>query len=197
MRQSLPNRMLAGTRKGHFMRVIIISFFLSLILSSCHSMLFIHKHDDKRLISVEQFDWFVAFPDDNIEIKNMRIRGDHNGGYFLFGNKQNNLIVSFYIEPIVEKELLRNCVDSKCIRDIAWRELQPTLKDPKDIKLYEIGEVAIYEFILTDQMRQKNLYANLYKDGYWIDVHISKLQFEEGEQALFTNFVKSISFVHK
>jgi hypothetical protein len=180
------------------MRMLTLLFCLPFLFISCHSLLFIHWHDDKTLISVEQFDWFVGFPPrDDFKLNKMRISEDHNGGYFVFTNTRNNSIVSFYIEPIIEEELTRNCIDSKCLRDVSWQNLRPTLKSPTNIRFYEIEDAAIFDYTINDPINQINLFAYLCKDGYRIDVHISKVLFEESDKEYLINFVKSLSYERK
>jgi hypothetical protein len=39
---------------------------------------------------------------------------------------------------------------------------------------------------------QQHMNAHIVRDGVWIDVHLSKVRYQEGDRELFLNFVRSI-----
>jgi hypothetical protein len=46
-------------------------------------------------------------------------------------------------------------------------------------------------------VKQENLYAEFVQDGFWVDLHLSKVQYSAKDHALFEAIVKSIRFEAK
>jgi hypothetical protein len=46
-------------------------------------------------------------------------------------------------------------------------------------------------------VKQQNMYAEFVVDGYWVDLHISKVLYEPKDHVLFEELVKSIKFEPK
>lgn len=85
----------------------------------------------------------------------------------------------------------------KC-REYYWNDAQKSPMKKDDIKMSEAGQIALVEYTVKElegiQVNDKNLNAYLAKDGYWVDVHISKADFKPEDEALLQAIVKSIRF---
>jgi hypothetical protein len=46
-------------------------------------------------------------------------------------------------------------------------------------------------------VKQQNMYVEFVKDGYWVDLHISKVLYKLEEHELFERLIKSIKFEMK
>lgn len=83
-----------------------------------------------------------------------------------------------------------------------WRErsikrlLGSAAVKEKDVKRRERGEMAILEYMVSEfggvRVDQKHFNAYLVRDGFWIDVHLSKMQYRERDREKFEKILESI-----
>jgi hypothetical protein len=139
--------------------------------------------------------WSMTLPADNFVVKQSSTRPNDGSGYFFMVDDQQHLNVSFFIEPV------RDCKDSKSCRDMVWKAGNPTWEKPQNVVLSEIGDISFFEFLLPSvqgvPIQQQNMFAQFVVDGYWVDLHISKVLYNPDEHKLFERIVKSIKFVPK
>jgi hypothetical protein len=68
--------------------------------------------------------------------------------------------------------------------------------EPQDVKTSEIQKLPTVEYLLPRvggvPLRQKNMFACTAKDDVFIDIHISKVQFHESDESLFTDLLGRI-----
>ncbi|MBA4313163.1 MAG: hypothetical protein C0417_11100 [Chlorobiaceae bacterium] len=165
-------------------------------LSSCSSSHYVQKQGNEITVALDSLNWYLSFPDDDYVVEKEQISSDHKSGYFLFTHHSNFPIdtlftVSFFIEPI------KGCIDAKCCRDKAWEKEKTRLKNHTDVQLSEIGEAATFEYTLPDYFNYRSMNAHFFHEGYWIDMHISRMLYEIGSQQSFVNLVKSIKLLPK
>jgi hypothetical protein len=178
------------------MTKLIVPLIIIFVFNCCSSHNYVFKQNDSMLITLDSLNWFLSFKDDGFSLVQQKIESDKSIGYFMFSHKSNvpldtTLNVSFFIEPI------NNCYNAKCCRDNAWNLLLPTLKGQTDVSFSQIGEAATYEYMLPEMFLHKSMNAHFYKDGYWIDMHISRLFFNDEAQQSFIDLVKSVKFILK
>jgi len=93
------------------------------------------------------------------------------------------------------------CKDSKSCRDLVWKSGNPTWINIKNVVQSEIGEISTLEFLLPSfqgmDIQQQNLYAEFVVDGYWVDMHISKVLYQPEDHKLFEQLVQSVRFEPK
>jgi len=74
--------------------------------------------------------------------------------------------------------------DAKVARDYYWSRGKQSLFKKEKIKLYESGSMVIVEYVFPEhrgkKINQKHINAYLAEGGYWIDVHLSKMNHQEG-----------------
>lgn len=172
------------------------------VLSVCGVLVLAHAtavcgHLDEKRISftVPAAPWTMTLPADDFELKQKNIKPDGRSGYFYIVDDQKHLNVSFFIEPV------GGCKDSKSCRDMVWKAGNPAWETPQNVVLSEIGDVSFFEFLLPtfrgQPIQQQNMYAQFVIDGFWVDVHISKVLYKPDEHELFERLVKSIKFEPK
>ena len=101
--------------------------------------------------------------------------------------------VSVFLEPAHEGW---TAVDH---REDYWKKISGSGSiKRKQVKRTEQNGMALLEFFIPEfesvPVRQKSINAFLVRDGLWIDVHLSKDQFEKEDQELFEQVVASIRF---
>jgi tetratricopeptide (TPR) repeat protein len=110
-------------------------------------------------------------------------------------DKKAEMFASLFIEPV------KKCKTSKECRDLVWKAGNPNWQKPQNVKLSEIGEISILELLVPElqgrPIRQQNMYAQFVVEGYWVDLHLSKMLYQDQDRGLFERMVKSVRFEPK
>src|SRR5271157_379817 len=73
--------------------------------------------------------------------------------------------------------------------------------EPQDVKRSEIQQLPTVEYLLPRvggvSLRQKNMFACTSKDDVFIDIHLSKVQFHDSDESLFTEMLGRIRIDEK
>ena len=151
---------------------------------------------DERLgFTVPAAPWTLTLPADYLVVKQRQIKPDGRYGYFLVLDEKRNLTISFFIEPAAK------CNDSQSCRDMVWKLGNPSWENPQNVVQSEIGDVSYFEFFMPTfrgvAVKQQHMYAQFVKDGFWVDMHISKVLSGPEEHQLFEQIVKSVVFEAK
>lgn len=152
--------------------------------------------EDKRIgFTVPAAPWTLTLPAGDFVTKQSQIKPDGRYGYFYMVDDTRHLNVSMFIEPV------GNCKDSKSCRDMVWKMGNPGWENPQNVVLSEIGDVSFFEFLMPSlkgvPFQQQNMYAEFVVDGFWVDLHISKVLYKPEEHELFERLIKSIKFEPK
>jgi hypothetical protein len=146
-------------------------------------------------LSAPNTPWEIRFPKHDWQLQQERRRQDGLAFYYLFSNPKTKLNVSFYIEP-AEK-----CKTSSDCRRLFWSNPGPLYENPQSVEQFEENGFAIVKFIVPSirglQVNQLNYSAHIVRDGYWIDMHLSKLPSQKEDEALLSDFVKAILIQQK
>lgn len=151
--------------------------------------------EDQVAFTTVDSPWLVMFPNKNLEIQDQQLKPDKKSGHFLLTNEKDGFTVSLFIEPVVK------CKTSAECRDFVYRTGNSEWGKIQDVVQSKIGDVSYFEFyrptVQNQPLQMLDMYAEFVQDGYWIDLHISKVQYKKADHLLFENFVKSIRFVSK
>jgi hypothetical protein len=124
-----------------------------------------------------------------------QFKPDGRNGYFFIIDDQKHVNVSMFIEPAEQ------CKDSKSCRDMVWKMGNPAWVNPQNVVQSEIGDVSFFEFLIPvfqgQPIQQQNMYAEFVVDGFWVDLHISKVLYKPGDHEMFERIIKSIKFEPK
>ena len=173
----------------------ILPAFCSLLVL-CQASILAEALDDKRIrVTVPAAPWTLTLPSDSLAIERQQVKPDGRYGYFLMNDKKNYMSISLFIEP-AEK-----CQDSKSCRDMIWKLGNPSWENPQNIVLSEIGDVYFFEFFMPSfrgqSVQQQHMYAQFVADGFWVDMHMSKVLYKPEEHKLFERIIKSVTFEPK
>jgi len=166
------------------------------ILVIVHATAAVGPGDNKRLdFTVPAAPWTLSLLAGDFVVGQRQVKPDGRSGYFALTDDKTHLNVSFFIEPANE------CKDSKACRDMVWKMGNPSWENPQNVVLAEIGGVSCLEFLIPSfrgqPVRQQNLYAEFVVDGFWVDLHISKVLYKSIDHELFEQLVKAIKFEPK
>lgn len=168
---------------------LVILFLLSLVVAAQA------VSEDRIAFTTPDAPWMVSLDGQNLDFRNQQIKPDNKSGYFLMQNEKEGMTVSLFIEPAVK------CKTSAECRDFVWNAGNPEWGKVQDVVQSKIGEVSYFEFFRPTVQGQPveifDMYAQFVENGYWVDLHISKVQYKKEDHKLFENFVKAVRFTSK
>ncbi|MBC7932535.1 MAG: hypothetical protein H7Z38_18405 [Rubrivivax sp.] len=89
--------------------------------------------------------------------------------------------------------------DSKFLRDLSVKSLGNSPFKMDDLKQSEYKQLPTIEYLIKEfrgqRVNQKHFNAYIARDGAWIDIHLSKIPFKDGDEKLFYAILDSIKFV--
>ena len=139
--------------------------------------------------------WTLTLPADDFQMAEKQMKQDGTGAYFHLVDERQGVNLSMFIEPV------KDCKDSKSCRDMVWKLGNPAWENPQNVVQSEIGDVSLLEFLVPSfqgmPIRQQNMYAEFVVDGFWVDMHLSKVRYQPEDHKLFERIVKSIKFEPK
>jgi hypothetical protein len=148
------------------------------------------KKDGKDyVLTTTNCPWELRFPRGKWKIGIKQLEGGQS--YVLFNDDKSQLTVSFYIEPASQCETSVDC------RELYWKNPGPMVQNPAGVAQFERAGFAIvrYELAIIPNapFRQLNYSAHLVRDGYWVDMHISKLLMSESDEKPLEQFIDAIT----
>lgn len=148
---------------------------------------------DKRIVmTTVNAPWMMTMAADGFKITQQKLSPDGSRGYFMMENDQTYVNASVFIEPAVK------CKTSKECRDMVLNAGNPGWINPINKVSSEIGQVSYFEFLIPSfrgqPIQQQNLYAQFVENGYWVDLHISKVLYKKEDHVIFEDMVKSVKF---
>jgi hypothetical protein len=136
--------------------------------------------------------WFMTIAGEGFKITQEKLSPDGTRAYFLMQDEKTHLTASIFIEPADK------CKTSKECRDMVLNAGNPGWIDPTDKVSAEIGNVSYFEFLIPplqgQPVRVQNMYAEFVENGYWVDLHISKVLYKKEDHVLFEDLVRSVKF---
>lgn len=140
--------------------------------------------------------WKLRILGNDLHIADVKVEPDEQTAYFILMSKSSNLNVSIFIEPVNKK-----CKTSEECRDYVLNLGNPAWGKFQDLAKSKIKDFHYFEFyrpeVMGGPLKMFDMYAQYVDQGYWVDVHISKVLYEKKDHALFENVINSIDFVPK
>ena|ERR1043165_1410088 len=162
----------------------------------CGSLVLAESVQEKRLeFTIAEAPWTLTIPKDNFQLAEKKMRDDGQAAYFYLVDEKQDINLSMYIEPV------KDCKNSKSCRDMIWKLGNPEWVNPKNVVQTEIGDVSVLELMVPKfqgmDIQQQNVYAEFVVDGFWVDLHLSKVLYKPEEHQLFERIIKSVKFEPK
>jgi hypothetical protein len=155
------------------------------------------QSDESIHLSVPGILWELRFPKQGLQPQVERITQNGRGCYHMFSNSNTHLNASFYIEPAGK------CKTSWECRRMVWSKWnhETYKEDPQSVEQFDLNGFAVIKFIVPRfkgiQVDQLNYSGHIVRNGYWVDMHLSKMQSQKGDETLLSGFAKSVSFQKK
>ncbi len=137
--------------------------------------------------------WSLSINLDGFKIESKKFAEDGSAFRLMATNKKKGLTLSLFIEPAEATG------DKLVCRDYYWAKSEKSPLAKENVKKFETDTLAIVEHDTKEyngqQINFHSLNAYLVNAGYWVDVHISKIGYQEADQSVFEKIWKSVAIV--
>lgn len=139
--------------------------------------------------------WTLRILGQDLDISEVKAKPDQASAYFMMSSDATKLNVSVFIEPVDK------CRSAEACRDYVLGLGNPAWGTYQDLAKGKIGSASYFEFYRPEvqgrPVKMLDMYAEFVQDGYWIDMHISKVLYEKKDHGLFETVVNSTKFLSK
>ncbi len=159
---------------------------VSFLLAACAGNS-IEKQGSMYRITVPSNNSIIEFPAEGFKVE----EANTSKPYFQLMNNKTKMNVTF------DFKRAKKCNDSQSCRDYLAYNMKIAYQSKKNWVASRIGDVFISENMDGPLLggfnpRQQHMNAHYVKDGLWLDVHLTKLNYQENDRELFVNFIRSI-----
>jgi tetratricopeptide (TPR) repeat protein len=144
-------------------------------------------------LTLPDLDWALRISSPGFDVESGAMRPDGLATKVMAVNNSTGMVMSAFIEPA------QTGGDSRVAREYYSNGLKESPPKEDDIAFSEDGEAAILEYFIREYrgvpINQRHVNVYYVRDGFWIDVHLSKTECADSDKWLFDDVLASISFV--
>lgn len=134
--------------------------------------------------------WSLDIDLDGFEIQKEGFSPDNKTFHLSAINHKKGINLSIFIEKTDSKGGKKEC------RDFYWGKAKNSPLAKENLQKYETENSAVVEHDTKKYNGQTvnfhSMNAYLAQNGYWIDVHVSKIEYSKKDKKLFAKILKSI-----
>jgi len=169
------------------MRLLTLTLATLVVAGLAHAD--VRKDGKDYVLTTANCPWELRFPRGKWKVGINQVEGTQT--YVLFSDDNSQLTASFYIEPASQCETSVDC------RELFWKNPGPMVQNPAGVAQFERAGFAIvrYELAIVPgvPIRQLNYSAHHVRDGYWVDMHLSKVLMSETDEKSLEQFVDAVT----
>lgn len=139
--------------------------------------------------------WAMRINGQELDLTGVQAKPDRRSAYFMMVSEKTKLNVSVFIEPVGKCKTNEEC------RDFVLESGNPKWGKIQQLEKSRQGEFSYFEFFRPEVDGQpvgvQDLYAEYVAQGYWVDLHISKVQYKPEDHKLFDDVLRSVVFLPK
>lgn len=147
---------------------------------------------DVRRLSVPGLKWALEVGLPGFVVEKEQTRDDGKAVMLMADIKEKGYVVSIFLEPIPHGE------NVKQLRDLGAGIKETSPFKLSDFKTSEYGQIPTLEYVIKEyqglKVNQKNLNAYFVHEGYWVDVHFSKMLYKPGDEKIFYSVIDTVRF---
>lgn len=146
-------------------------------------------------LTLPDLDWTVKIKASGFALEQKHTNPGGESGYFMASRKKAGLIISGHIEKVG-----RSGTPKEAREHFSQKLVGPPVKRG-EMTLSEFGNLATTEYMVREfrgkLINQKNLYAFLTRDHYWMYIHFSKTNFHQADEPFLKALLENISIEAK
>ena len=162
------------------------TLLILLVLLNSVSTLF-----SQNIFQMPKEDWSLEIDLEGFKIEKEGFSPDSTMFQFSAINGKKKISLSIFIEKTESKGGKEEC------RKFYWNKAKNSPLAKENLKKYETDNLAVIEHDTKEYNGQvvsfHSLNAYLVKNGYWMDVHISKAGFTKKDKIVFKKIIESIA----
>ncbi len=139
--------------------------------------------------------WSMRIMGNDLDLTNAQAKPDEASAYFMMASESTKLNVSVFIEPVDKCKTAEEC------REHILNVGNPRWGKFEQLANGKLKDFSYFEFYRPEvegvPVKMLDMYAQYVSDGYWVDVHISKVLYTKADRALFEKVINSIVFIPK
>lgn len=171
------------------MKSILLLIIIHIITPSVASA-DIDLNSNSIAIYVPHLKWKLKFPSSDWKLAQEKRRPDGTGYYYHLTSESAPLNFSVFLDKT------KKCKSPDECRDMFWSNPGSEYKDPKDVVKKTANGFSVIQFYLDLPMGypvvQSNISAHNYRDGYWIDIHLSKVSKQSPDYTEMNKFINDV-----
>jgi tetratricopeptide (TPR) repeat protein len=147
------------------------------------------KPQESLSVSVPGKSWAVQIDTPGFSIEQDTVQQGRR--YLMASDDKSGVVLSVTLERVNGKAEMDECRSSLQKRAAGGQSKMDNVRTP------EFNEIPIVEYSipLTQGIQQGNLFACVVNEDVYIDIHLSKLQFQEKDEPLFESVLKNMHIV--
>jgi tetratricopeptide (TPR) repeat protein len=145
------------------------------------------------ILSLPDIHWALEIHAPGFSLEEFEIAPPGHASRFEAVNRQTGIRMSGFLEKAPKEGNSEDC------RAYYWEKAQKSPYIKTDIKMSQSGEMSIVEYVVKEymgrQVNQKNLNAYMSESGYWIDLHLSKTDYQASDQGRFNAVLNQVKII--
>lgn len=142
------------------------------------------------LLTLSKLDWALEVGGADLIVEQKEVTPDGKSARFMAADWTTGILISAFLEDQGRPATAEQC------RDFYWAKAKESPLKKDDIVQSKFGNMALVEFLVKEhegvKTDQKHVNAYLTRGNFWIDVHLSKMYFKEGERELFNTILRNV-----
>ena len=168
-----------------------IASALLVVLFASVAMADIRQNDERIELTVPEKPWSVALPAADWKLMQEKRREDNSGFYYAFTSPGSALNFSIFLDRT------NACSSGETCRENFWRNPGPKYKRAQNVQRYDrngfsVLQVEIEHTYQGPKIVQTNVMAHGYQDGFWLDIHLSKVGAEAPDAEPMLQFLDGV-----
>jgi tetratricopeptide (TPR) repeat protein len=145
------------------------------------------------VLSLPDINWALEINAPGFSLEEFEIAPPGHASRFQAVNRQSGINMSGFLEKAPKKGNSEDC------RAYYWEKAQKSPYPKTDIKMSQSGEMSIVEYFVKEymgrQVNQKNFNAYIAESDYWIDIHLSKVDYQPNDQERFNAILNQVKII--
>lgn len=163
---------------------------LSLIIPSI-SLADIHFNNDTIEFYAPDLAWRLKLPAADWKLAQEKRRPDGGGYYYHLTSSSVSLNFSVFLDKT------DSCNSPDSCRDRFWANPGPAYSSAMDVEKFSVNDFSTIRFYIDQPMGhpvlQSNISAHGYRDGFWIDIHISEISTGKADYTAINKVISQVT----